>query len=222
MNNIEVIILLLFFIICFLYGIASCESKGFREFMHSKIKLIKKSETDWEFPVIEAHIKQVEKNTGLHIERIRNYRPFDELIRIYGWPHSSGGWCTARKCSTIRRYMRAVKTDVCCIGFAADEQGRAEGKEVNNVKWKNRFPLIEAGFSQVDSLEYCYGLGYTWDGLYNHFSRVSCFCCPKAEKLRRAAIEKYFPELAARWDYLESIAKEKEEVKSEQLAIFSN
>ena len=106
--------------------------------------------------------------------------------------------------------MRAVKTDVCCIGFAADEQGRAEGEEVNNVKWINRFPLIEAGLTQKDSLEYCYKLGYDWGGLYKYFSRVSCFCCPKAERLRRPIVKEYFPELEAKWKRLDGIAKKKE------------
>lgn len=164
-------------------------------------------ETDWEFPGIDNHIKRVEQKTGLRIERIRNYRPFDDLLRLYGWPHPSGGWCAACKRDNLNKYMRAVKTNICCIGFATDEIKRTKGKTLNQCKWQLRFPLIEAGFSQVDSLEYCYKLGYTWDGLYNHFSRVSCFCCPKAGRFRRGIIKEYIPELAIRWDYLDSIAK---------------
>jgi len=177
---------------------------------HETIDRVVYFETDWEFPVIEKHIKQVEEYTGLHIEQIRNYRPFDELIRIYGWPHGSGGWCAACKRDSLDKYKRAVKADVCCIGFAADEVKRSKGKKLNETKkWQYRFPLIEAGFTQEDSLKYCYELGYTWDGLYNYFSRVSCFCCPKAGKLHRPIIREYFPGLEVKWKYLDSIAKEK-------------
>jgi len=166
-------------------------------------------QTDWEFPIIENHIERVEQNTGFHIERIRNYRPFNELIRLYGWPHSSGGWCTACKRDNLDKYMRAVKTDVCCLGFALDEKERIEKDELNKKRFKLRFPLIETNLTQKDSLEYCYELGYDWDGLYKYFPRVSCFCCPKAEKSRRSVIRHYFPELEEKWKHLDSIAKRK-------------
>jgi len=65
-------------------------------------------ETGWEFPIIEEHIIQVEKNTGLHIERIRNYRPFNELLRLYGWSHKSGGWCVACKRDNINKQDYAL------------------------------------------------------------------------------------------------------------------
>ena len=40
------------------------------------------------------------------------------------------------------------------------------------------FPLIEWEWTESDCLKYCYKHGYDWEGLYNHFRRVSCFCCP--------------------------------------------
>jgi len=49
--------------------------------------------------------------------------------------------------------------------------------------------------TETDCLQYCYDRGYNWGGLYEHFKRVSCWCCPlqSLEELRQ--LYKYYPEL---------------------------
>ena len=151
---------------------------------------------DWDFPQMHDHFKQIENNTGLHIEKICHYRRFDDLLRYYGWPKSSGGWCTACKRDAAIKYERAVKTDVVCIGFTTDEKQRATRPSIQaKRKWTVRYPLIEWGISEAQALQYCYDLGYTWEGLYQTFNRVSCFCCPKAGKRRIAILQEKFPSL---------------------------
>ena len=155
-------------------------------------------DTEWEFPCMYEHLNMVERKTGLHIEKIRSYRPFDDLLLYHGWPKTSGGWCSARKRDVSVVYERAVKTDVVYIGFSADEVSRAEKPTLHKIrKWKVGFPLIEAGMSERDCLRYCLDLGYHWNGLYEHISRVSCFCCPKAGKSRLQFLQERFPELYA-------------------------
>jgi len=153
-------------------------------------------DTGWEFPVMDKHLKLVEEKTKINIERICFYRRFDDLLKLYGWPKTSGGWCTACKRDTSIKYERAVKTDIVYIGFALDEIHRTEKPTIQKKrKWKVEYPLVKWKFTEAMALQYCYDLGYTWDGLYNVFNRVSCFCCPKAGKSRITALRDSYPDL---------------------------
>ena len=165
---------------------------------------------DWDFPQMDDHLRLVEENTGIYIVRIRSYRHFNEYVRRYGMPHKSGGWCTARKRDTLMTFMRAMKrrhgniTEF--IGFSTDELHRTERKTIKARKWNIRYPLIEYDISSAWALDYCYGKGYDWNGLYNHFRRVSCFCCPKAGTKRIDTLKKHYPELHEK--YLDLLAQE--------------
>ena len=70
------------------------------------------------------------------------------------------------------------------IGYAADEIkrtgcGNACSGEVDKYGRSRLYPLIfEWDMDETDCLRYCYERGFDWGGLYKHFKRVSCFCCP--------------------------------------------
>ncbi|MDY6910765.1 MAG: phosphoadenosine phosphosulfate reductase family protein [Chloroflexota bacterium] len=165
-------------------------------------------ETEWDFPQMAAHLAMVEKNTGVRIVRVRYYRHFNEQLACYGWPKSSGGWCTARKHRTCLKYIRGVKGEkIEYIGFSADEIKRTQTGWMKDRKWPVLFPLIDAGFGEADSLAYCRSLGYHWDGLYDVFSRVSCFCCPKAGKKRIEKLRVHFPDLYEQYLKLDEMAQ---------------
>ena len=145
---------------------------------------------------MERHLFQVEGKTNLHIDRLQYYRRYDDLLRFWGWPKTSGGWCTACKRYTAIKYERAVHAEIIYIGFSADEQNRANRPSIHNKrKWQICFPLIDAGMTEKDALKYCYSLGYTWDGLYENFNRVSCYLCPKAGKSRIKLLQEKYPKL---------------------------
>lgn len=165
-------------------------------------------ESEWDFPQMEDHIALVEKNTGIKTVRVRYYRHFNELFGRYGWPHSAGGWCVARKTRVCNQFIRGSKGTVECIGFTTDEIKRTQRPELAKKKWKVRYPLIEYGFSEADALVYCMNLGYVWDGLYEVFNRVSCFCCPKAGKKRIRQLKEHFPSLYQRYLDMDAIAKQ--------------
>lgn len=164
-------------------------------------------ESGWDFPQMETHINKVEQNTGIRTVRIRNYRYFDELLSLYGWPHPSGGWCAARKIDNCTKIIRALEGTVECIGFTTNEINRSKKPTLQKKKWRVRFPLIEYGFSETDALAYCKSLGYHWDGLYDVFNRVSCFCCPKAGQKRIDKLKYNFPDLYERYLKMDKIAK---------------
>ena len=164
-------------------------------------------ETEWDFPQMRAHLDMVTAKTGLRITRIRNYRYFEELLALWGWPKSSGGWCTACKRDNCVKYIRGIKGEKTeYIGYSADEQKRADGEGMKKRRWPVRFPLIDAGMGEADSLAYCKRLGYHWDGLYEVFDRVSCFCCPKGGKAKRRLIRDNFPILEQEWQRLDAVA----------------
>ena len=94
------------------------------------------------------------------------------------------------------------------IGFAADEVKRTgcgndcAGYEKNGVK--RLYPLIfDWDMGETDCLQYCYDRGFDWGGLYEHFSRVSCFCCPLSRIGELRGVRAKFPNLWGKmleWD----------------------
>ena len=165
-------------------------------------------ETEWDFPQMADHLELVKQKTGLEIIRLRYYRHFNEMLRRWSWPKSAGGWCTANKHRTCLKFIHGVRGEkVEYVGFSADEQRRTETGWMKQRKWPVRFPLIEAGVTEADALAHCKLLGYHWNGLYDIFDRVSCFCCPKGGKTKRRLIDEYYPGLAAEWRRLDAIAK---------------
>ena len=140
-------------------------------------------DTGWEFPQMYEHIAKVEEYTGITVTKLKYEIPFTELmlhnhrtrgnrkdiVAGYGWPTPLARWCTTKKCQTIDRYMKKYENPKRYIGIAADEAHRC--KQFN-------YPLVEWGVTEKDALAYCKAHGFDWDGLYDYFKRVSCFCCP--------------------------------------------
>lgn len=77
------------------------------------------------------------------------------------------------------------------IGIAADEPKRIRD---------GCYPLVEWDMTEKDCLEYCYKHGFRWDGLYEIFKRVSCWCCPLQSLSELRKLHKFFPDL---WKQLE-------------------
>lgn len=175
-----------------------------------------------EFPAMYRHVEKVRKvieGKGIKFTVLRAEKTFDyymfeympkrknpNLVGLKGlsWAGSRQRWCTSKlKVEVINRYfgeLRKKYNVIQCIGIAADESYRLERK--NNQQDNQRHPLVEWGWSEKDCLEYCYGKGYDWEGLYKLFSRVSCWCCPlqSLEELRK--LRKHFPEL---WEELKEM-----------------
>ncbi|WP_319764436.1 hypothetical protein [Maridesulfovibrio sp.] len=113
-----------------------------------------------------------------------------------GWPSASRRWCTTRKNEVKDKYLLQVPDVVSCIGIAADEAHRTKSKNLNSTKYKCRFPLIEWGITEAEALEGCRELGFFGPGSpYDHFNRVSCFCCPITSKESLRILRSNYPEL---------------------------
>lgn len=183
-------------------------------------------DTGLEFPAMYDHLDKLERDIGRPITRIRCEKSFEylmfetpvarkadtEFIRKYGAIHKGYGWagpkmrwCTSTlKDGPRERFLRPLreKYDVLeYVGIAADEQYRLDrprNKQENHVH-----PLSDWGMTEADCLQYCYDRGYTWDGLYEHFKRASCWCCPLQSLSELRQLYRFYPALWAKlkeWD----------------------
>lgn len=159
-------------------------------------------DTGWEFPGLVRHIDLLEKQTGIKIVRLKAKRSFEYWMierplkdrKGYGWPSPIRRWCTREKFAAINKYANQFKPYIECIGYAADESERSS-KEIVKRRKNLRFPLIEWGISEKEALVYCRAKGYHWDGLYDVFFRVSCFCCPLQRIGELRKLRKHYPHL---------------------------
>lgn len=152
-------------------------------------------DTGKEFPEMYEHIDRLERDTGLRFTRLG--MDFDWLMyekpkrtklhdRGYGWPKPNARWCTACKTMSIDAHLRYRGDVVQCVGIAADEPERVKDK---------RYPLVEWDVTEAEALAYCKERGYDWGGLYDHFHRVSCWCCPLKSLRELRALRRYHPDL---------------------------
>lgn len=168
-----------------------------------------------EFPAMYRHIERIRKvveDAGIKFSEIKAEKDFDyymfqhmpkrknkdlEGLRGFSWPGPKSRWCSGRlKIQIIEPYLRKLGKDYEVyqyIGLAADETKRLERE--NNKNPNHIHPLVNWGWTEQDCLDYCYALGYDWEGLYNQFKRVSCWCCPlqSLEELRH--LRRFHPDL---------------------------
>jgi 3'-phosphoadenosine 5'-phosphosulfate sulfotransferase (PAPS reductase)/FAD synthetase len=175
-----------------------------------------------EFPAMYRHIEKVKgvvdtagiKFTMLKSEKSFDYYMFEHQPKRkrsdladkvgFSWAGSRSRWCTARlKQDVVRRYFKQLHSKynvIQCLGIATDETYRLERK--NNQNENHRHPLVEWGWTEKDALKYCYEQGYDWEGLYELFDRVSCWCCPLQPLSELRTLQERFPEL---WEELKDM-----------------
>lgn len=142
-------------------------------------------DTGLEFDGMYHHIDRLEKYIGRPITRLKAPKSFEyyffehtpkrknpKLKECHGmsWAGPHNRWCTGTlKTKVIDKYLRELKIDytvIQYIGIAADEPNRVK---------EHRYPLVDWHMTEADCLAYCRERGFDWDGLYDIFSRVSCW-----------------------------------------------
>lgn len=169
-------------------------------------------DTGMEFPQMYTHInklKEIACANNIPFTILASTHTFNYYLDIYSWPWLKARWCTNElKIKTKQNYYKNIKNNyeiIEIIGYAYDEITRAFKYEPKNKV----FPLISWKMTEKDCLEYCYKHGFYWEGLYDIFSRVSCWCCPLQSLSDLRKIRKYFPEL-----WLELLAMDRNTFKS--------
>lgn len=170
-------------------------------------------DTGLEFEGMYKHIDRLEKYIGKPITRLKSPQSFEYLFlehipkrknpelvgqKGFSWGGPRNRWCTSMlKTRIIDRYLRRLSKEytlVQYIGIAADEPHRIR---------EFRYPLVEWGMTEADCLQYCRERGFDWDGLYDIFHRVSCWCCPLQSFDEMRKLRKHFPDLwkkLGEWD----------------------
>lgn len=118
----------------------------------------------------------------------------------YGWCGGRCRWATKEKLKAINKFLLSLNDDyVQYIGIAADELERIKN-DPGIV-----YPLVEAGWTEADCLNYCYKFGFRWEeptiktqrgviALYDILDRVSCWCCANKNIKELRHIREYLPQ----------------------------
>ena len=187
------------------------------------VDIILYNDTGLEFPEMEDHISKVEqyikRYTDVGITRIKPEHPFEfyfydvpihhrkqtefnkrlgtDSHNGFSWPGPKMRWCTDRlKTRPRTKFLREYRNEyniIEYVGIAADEEYRLRRKI--NKRENMRYPLVEWGMTEADCLQYCYDRGFDWSGLYEKFSRVSCWCCPLQSLPELRVLYHEFPDL---------------------------
>lgn len=116
----------------------------------------------------------------------------------YGWANMRIRWCTSNlKVQTMNKYLKDKGEVLHYIGIAYDEPKRHQ-----NIKSNVIHPLYDWKITENDALQYCYDKGFNWGGLYEHFDRLSCWCCPLKNNKELKCLYEYYPSL---WNELKDM-----------------
>lgn len=173
-------------------------------------------DTGKEFPQMYDHIKKVQEYIGREVTILREPGKFDYLMfdhvktkgknkgkKGYGWPDMRARWCTSDiKREPFKRYIKQKygKDYIKFVGIAWDEPKRWN-KSINTNE-TIAMPLVSWQITEGMALKYCYDHGFDWDGLYMHFDRVSCWCCPMSNQKELFILYHLYPEL---WEQLKDM-----------------
>lgn len=163
-------------------------------------------DTGKEFPQMYEHIKKVEGYIGRKVTVLKAEKSFDYYFaehaktkgknigsKGYGWARMWVRWCTRLlKQEPTNKYLREIGVDhyISYIGIAADEPKRHK-----NITQNTEHPLFDWGVTEAQALQYCYDKGFDWNGMYEQFRRVSCWCCPLQRLSELRTLRAHYPEL---------------------------
>jgi len=168
-------------------------------------------DTTKEFPQMYQHIEKVQKlikkyDIKIEILKIDFDYYFSEHVKTkgknigkkgYGFPDFQNRWCTSLKREIVRKHLH--HDDIQYHGIAFDEIERTK-KNSDDI----RYPLVDWKITEKQALDYCYSKGLDWGGLYEKFSRVSCWCCPLSRIGELKILYNEFPNL---WNKLQDMDK---------------
>jgi len=169
-------------------------------------------DTTKEFPAMYRHIARVQAMCPVKIEIVKidfDYG-FGEHVKTkgknkgkigYGFPDFRNRWCTTLKSRAVKKIQKTIDGDSQQFhGIAFDEEKRTRKNNDTIIK----YPLVDWGITEKQALGYCYSRGLDWEGLYEKFHRVSCWCCPLSRIGELRVLYNDFPEL---WRELEEMDK---------------
>ena len=163
-------------------------------------------DTGKDFPDMIEHIEKVKQYIKQKYDKditvLKSDKSFDYYMfeyektkgknkgkKGYGWATMRCRWCTTLlKNKIINDFLKQFKEEgyIEYVGIAYDEPKRVKDKEYPLVNWK---------MTEADCLQFCYDRGFNYNGLYEHFDRLSCWCCPLKSLKELKILYKFYPDL---------------------------
>ena len=171
-------------------------------------------DTGMEFPALYKHVEAVEKYIGREITRLKWWGGSYEWEFAHhkktrggnpngkGWASFRNRWCTQYfKERPSNKFLSQFPKGsyTLYIGIAYDEPKRHK-----NIPSHVQHPLFDWKWTEAQALQYCYDKGFNFGGLYEHFPRLGCFCCPLQRIGSWKNLFKYYPDLWQRCLDMES------------------
>lgn len=122
----------------------------------------------------------------------------------YGWPDFRNRWCTRLKLSAIAHLITNKEYDPKysgCPKYTVNEYVGITYDEKDRCKDKI-YPLVEWKITSSQALQYCYDKGFNWGGLYEDFTRLSCYICPLQ---RIAELKLVYDKYPKCWDRIKEL-----------------
>ena len=177
------------------------------------------ADTRFEFPELYEYIERVQKylddnyaSLDLTIELLDPVKEWEanfygKMVRgKYEGQYRAAPFqaypCYHARDAKVKPIQRATKlADIVYVGIAADEAHRATNKESSGTM-KNRYPLVEWGWTEEDCFKYLDELKIV-NPLYLNFNRLGCFHCIKQPLGSWHGLWEKYPDLwekATEWD----------------------
>ena len=162
--------------------------------------------------MIEAYIQEKYPEKDLKVDFVGSPKSWDDWFygrvtrgvnkgKQRGAPLRAYPCYWAREAKVQPLQKAQADCDVVYIGIAADEAHRV-GKKEDKRNDKNRYPLVDWGWSEKDCMAYLDEAGLV-NELYVNFNRLGCFHCIKQPLDSWWSLWKGYPELwetAKHWD----------------------
>lgn len=173
--------------------------------------IIRLSAGSWDWPFLHIIDKQIEKITGYKVTVLENPLDLSDEMLLYkykkgkqagrlgrGWPSRRIRWCNSSKTKPLLDYLRPHKEKILFlnIGYTVEEKQR----HFDTPLWLGwRAPLIKAKWNKERCFKICKRYDIDFNGHYEHFKRLSCWCCPLQSQKGLFYLFYYHPEL---WERL--------------------
>ena len=77
-----------------------------------------------------------------------------------------------------------------------------ELNQKQEVGGKSSYPLVDYDITEAQALELCYDNGFDFNGIYENYSRLNCWCCPLQ---RIGELRNLFKNYPDKWEKLKEM-----------------
>lgn len=176
-------------------------------------------DTTIEFDETVEYVRQIRNYYNIKIDIVKPPISFFEMIQHVGIPSRKLRWCCeVFKFAPLANYARKNDIFAFITGLRrAESNTRSEYTKMDNnplVPVPQINPIVD--WSSKDVWEYIHKYNLPYNPLYEHFSRMGCWCCPYKSKSEWETITRLFPEKVERLEAILYNYAEKAKIKDKE------